>query len=159
MSQGRPVLILFIIVLIFSTNVFAGKIYKWTDAEGNVHFGERPPDSGASEVRIKQRGGVETTDKPSGKTDPVVDPKQQRDKMIRAMEADRLTRQEKRQERQKQQQDHKMQCARARDRLRQYKAASSLYRLDAEGNRHTLPDSVRQGEITRLQTDINKWCK
>lgn len=157
--QGRSLLIIFLLSQIFASSALARNIYKWTDEDGHIHYGENPPEKGASEVRIKYRGGVETIDRPapSGKTH--ADPKTQRDKMIQAMEADRLARKEKRQKKEKQQRDHQMQCAKAKDRLRQYRQASSLYKLKPDGSRQTLPDSVRQNEIERLQTDIKKWCK
>ena len=41
-------------VILFSSNaVLAGKIYKWTDAEGNVHYGsEKPADAEAEKMKV-----------------------------------------------------------------------------------------------------------
>jgi len=41
-------------VLLFSSaTVLAGKIYKWTDAEGNVHYGsEKPADAPAEKMTV-----------------------------------------------------------------------------------------------------------
>lgn len=144
--------------LVCASHVNARSIYKWTDADGNVHYGEKPPAKGATEVIIRSRGGVETKDtspKPPAKQDQ----KAQRDKMIKAMEGDRLARQEKRQKQAEKQKNHKKKCAHAKDRLRRYRSASSLYKLDSDGNRIILPQSVKQKQIQRLQSDINKWCK
>ena len=40
----RKIEIVFLIMLTVSSAgiVFAGDIYKWIDADGNVHFGDRP---------------------------------------------------------------------------------------------------------------------
>lgn len=148
-------------MLVLTGHTQAGNIYKWTDAEGNVHYGERPPASGATQVRIRERGGVENANAPSNSSTPTtqIDQKAQRDKMIKAMQGDRLARQEKKQKKAEEQKKHKMQCAQAKDTLRQYKSAGSLYKLDADGKRHILPQSVKQKETQRLQAEIKKWCK
>ena len=150
-----------LILLVCTSQVNARSIYKWTDADGNVHYGEKPPTKGATELRIRSRGGVEKKDsKPSSSTaSPQADPKVQRDKMIKAMEGDRLARQEKRQKQAEKHKKHKKKCARAKDRLRRYRSASSLYKLDDDGNRIILPQSVKQKQIQTLQSDIKKWCK
>lgn len=135
----------------------AGGIYKWVDEEGVVHYGEQPPPEGARELRI--RSGGETESSAESPTAAPADLKTQRDKMIQALQQERLARQEEKQKQRKEQRQHKMQCARAKDTLRQYKSAGSLYRLDADGQRHVLPDAARQQEIRRLQAEIKKRCK
>jgi hypothetical protein len=35
--------------------LFAGEIYKWTDAEGNVHFGDKPDGARSERVAIVSR--------------------------------------------------------------------------------------------------------
>ena len=42
------------LVLILSTSLGAGTIHKWTDEDGNVHYGDTPPVSTTSEtVRVQ----------------------------------------------------------------------------------------------------------
>lgn len=39
--------------LTFSASLYAGSIQKWTDEEGNVHYGDTPPiDANATDVRV-----------------------------------------------------------------------------------------------------------
>jgi len=41
------------VILFSSATVVAGKIYKWTDAEGNVHYGsEKPADAPAEKMKV-----------------------------------------------------------------------------------------------------------
>lgn len=49
------------VILISSNAVLAGKIYKWTDAEGNVHYGsEKPADADAEKMKVNtSRAGVD----------------------------------------------------------------------------------------------------
>jgi hypothetical protein len=50
------------VILISSNTVLAGKIYKWTDAQGNVHYGsEKPADADAEKMKVDtSTTGVET---------------------------------------------------------------------------------------------------
>jgi glutaredoxin len=44
---------LVVIGAVCSSAAFASGVYKWTDADGRVHFGDRPPaDAAAEEVKI-----------------------------------------------------------------------------------------------------------
>ncbi|UCB54670.1 MAG: DUF4124 domain-containing protein [Thiotrichales bacterium] len=50
----RLIFAMFGMVIALSTSTsFAGKIYKWTDAEGNVHYGsEKPADAEAEKMKV-----------------------------------------------------------------------------------------------------------
>jgi hypothetical protein len=50
------------VILISSNNVLAGKIFKWTDAQGNVHYGsEKPADADAEKMKVDtSTTGVDT---------------------------------------------------------------------------------------------------
>ncbi len=144
MLQGcvNCIFVLFILILLSPVN--AREIYKWTDSDGNVHYGENPPDTGSQRIKLMYRGGVDKVDVPARQQSPSTDNRAQRDKIIKAMEADRLARQEKRQKEKKQRHDRKMQCAQARDNLRRYRSAGGLYKIQADGKRQILSDSARQ---------------
>ena len=43
---------------VFAPCVFAGDVYKWTDADGRVYFGDRPPEGAAvQEIAIRSSNG------------------------------------------------------------------------------------------------------
>jgi len=50
------------VILISSNAALAGKIYKWTDAEGNIHYGsEKPADAPAEKMKVDtSTTGVDT---------------------------------------------------------------------------------------------------
>ncbi len=61
----RAFMYLFAVLFLFTSQAsFADKIYRWTDAEGQVHFGSQPPqqDNQAEEVKLRVH-------KPSSPTD------------------------------------------------------------------------------------------
>ena len=43
------------LAVVAANSAFAGDIYKWTDAEGNVHYGDRPAGSPSVRVAIESR--------------------------------------------------------------------------------------------------------
>lgn len=51
-----------LLALSASSTVLAGKIYKWTDADGNVHYGsEKPADTEAESIKVDtEKTGVTT---------------------------------------------------------------------------------------------------
>ena len=55
----------FALLLIAATpDVGAQKMYRWVDAQGNVHFGDRPP-VGANEIQPKSNAGTKSDTKAS----------------------------------------------------------------------------------------------
>lgn len=44
---------------LLATPALAQEVYKWTDANGTVHYDQQPPPQGAQRVQL--RGGVSTT--------------------------------------------------------------------------------------------------
>jgi len=144
--------------LLICTPLNSAGIYKWVDADGTVHYGEHPPDKGARELSIRHRAQTGDDSKTAVKPNRH-DPRAQRDKIIQSMEAERLARQEKKRKDKQDSQKVKMDCARARDDLRQYSSAGSLYKLNPDGTRQTLSDASRQQAIMRLKNEIKKRCK
>lgn len=49
-----------LLILPFS-NIHAGEVYKWTDAEGKVHFTATPPTKKVKTVEIKQYGSASSS--------------------------------------------------------------------------------------------------
>jgi len=44
------------------------KVYKWTDAEGVVHYGDRPDSAGAEQVEVKIQNAISVDEFKSGST-------------------------------------------------------------------------------------------
>jgi hypothetical protein len=41
------------------------KVYKWTDANGQVHYGDRPDSAGAEQVEVKIQNAISAPDQPA----------------------------------------------------------------------------------------------
>lgn len=53
---------LLLLTLLAAASVQAAEVYKWTDANGVVHFSDSPPPADAKAEKVHVGGGVITTD-------------------------------------------------------------------------------------------------
>jgi hypothetical protein len=130
----------------------AAQVYEWTDAEGNRHFGDRPPGDGARSV------DVAPAPRPSGSAPPQRREGVDRDRLIRALEAERLEREEARQQAERVRAERQRNCVVARDNLRSYLSAGTLYDLDDRGNRRTLNEAERARAEAQARAEVARWC-
>lgn len=136
------------------TQIFAAEIYKWVDADGQVHYGSRPPTENAQRMQIRNNAGnVDSGDAPS--TEQRV---REQQRFVRALEEEQRS---ERLAKQKQQQDrvkHEQYCYRLRDRLSRYER-SRLYVLDEKGNRRIFDDKEYEAAIADLKEKIAAHCQ
>ena len=126
------------------------EVYRWVDAQGQVHFEDRNQAQSGSDTRSYR---------PPAAT--VEDPQQRLDKTRKLLNAYRAERQQAREQREQEKQElakRARQCAIARDKLRQYQQYGAIYRLDDEGKRVYLSDQEREVLIERSQDEIARWC-
>ena len=126
-----------------------GEVYRWEDAQGNVHFGDRPPAGAATEAldlaappaqgsstaqRLeRQRRYLEVTDE---------------ERRHEAAERERAAREEARRE---------SRCRQARARLERARSASYLYN-DTPDGRVVLDDRQRAAHTAGLRQAVAQWC-
>jgi len=133
-----------------ATSVQAGKIYKWTDASGEVHYTQTPPpDQHVQEMDVKvnaPKAGANT----SG-TAKQSDTKQKKD--AKAPDAEGRAALEKKNEEARQEN-----CKRANKRFRTINAGGRLYDVNEKGEREYWDDGKRASELDDAQKSVEKWC-
>jgi hypothetical protein len=129
-------------------------IYKWTDARGQVHYGEAPPeDAPAAEVTVKT--APVSGDSPPPATDHSAATK----KLLDTFQEERANKEEAEARHAKEEEKRKRNCAIARDNLRQYKDANELYTLDKKGERQILDASQHAAALRQAEAEVAKYCK
>lgn len=130
----------------------ASEIYKWTDSDGNLHYGDRP----TSEARVERLAiASRNTDNAA-----VQDRLQARAEVRAAAEqaaADapkEKTREELRAEREKRQE----RCQQYRDKLDTFNRSQRLYRQDESGEREYLEEDEILAARTRVEQQIDENC-
>lgn len=124
---------LFILLLIFAfLPAAAQQVYRWVDEEGNVQYTDTPPPDERESERVQiRRGPSEVLEDESDNGD--------------ADDEDRIRLGE-------------AECDGMRERLAEYQNADVLYRIGDDGTQEELEPEVAQGEIDRLQRQIDQHC-
>lgn len=153
-SIKYTVLGMFILPLLFIAECNA-EIYKWVDAEGNVHYAQqRPRDADAERLDIQQepsttfRSGTKESVKPEetvqdGKQQPAEEPAAQEETKVEtpAEKKQRLAA-----------------CARARKSLATMESIGRIRSKDAEGNYTYLSQQQKEAQMKQARDLIKKYC-
>jgi len=142
--------ILFISILIFVSTAEAG-FYKWTDKDGLVHYSDKPIDAETATEMIID------TESRTGFTNSSGDTKE-RDRMSRELEDDRKERADDREKKRQEQYGLRKKCARAKDDLRQYRNAGSVYKLNSKGERVFYSKQERNSREQKYNRRVLKYC-
>lgn len=133
------------------------EVYKWTDAEGRVHYGDEPPSDSIPEFRVKPPPVLTPDSDFSG----AQGERERRDKQRRLLdsfEADRREREAAEQERKQVAARRKKNCRTARSRLRSAQDANLIFDYDKQGNRIFYDKAQREAYLKRLREDVSTWC-
>ena len=128
-------------------------VYKWVDKNGKVHYGDNPGEGGSS-----MEMNVDTTSTISPPADDQ-SREEKRERLLRAMEEDRLELQQEREKQQAKKESYLKKCNYYRDKMRRYEHAQGIYKLDNKGNRIYMSATEREKSTRKLQAKINKYCR
>jgi hypothetical protein len=134
--------------------VVNASVYKWVDENGKIHYGDQPKTSQPA-VEMKVDAAAPT---PSYSGDEL-SREEKRERLLQSMEEDRADKQEMREKQKAVKEKNRQRCNRYRDQMRHYERASSLYKLDKDGNRVYMSDGERARATKNLQANIKKYCK
>ena len=130
----------------------AQEIHRWTDAQGRVHFGDRPPDAAGSYSPSDPAPS-------SGSTAPSeAERAQRRQKMLDAYQQERLDREEATARQKADDLERQRRCAHARDRLERYERGGRVYEPLPNGERRFLSDGERDAELRTVRNEVARYC-
>lgn len=137
-------------VLLLGPQAAARDVYKWVDANGKVHYGDRPDAAAAEklEVRTAEPAADENAAARDEKTRRLL--KQFEQERAEDAEAQARIAEEKAMRREN--------CLKARDLLEKYRNASYLYE-DGQGKDHRVLTKEERAEAeAAAQKEADKWC-
>ncbi len=135
----------------FAGAALADDIYRWTDADGRVHYGSRPPPGVAAESKS-------ITTRPPG-DDPALT--ERRERQRRLLESYDYERGREAELAERQRQQDKQRAARCREierRLRQLDYPGPVYLTDTDGTRQYLNDAERERYRAEMQPAYRQAC-
>jgi len=145
--------LLLLLVSMMPLVVHAG-VYKWVDENGKVHYGDQPQ---VSQPAVEMK--VDDTAPAPSYSDDELSREEKRERLLQSMEEDRVDKQEMREKQKAVKEKNRQRCNRYRDQMRHYERASSLYKLDKDGDRVYMSDGERARATKNLQANIKKYCK
>lgn len=136
-----------LLLVLLAATAQAADIYRWTDAQGRVHYGDRAPASGAQKIVEPPPPSELSPDEANARLEAIR--KQRRD----ALEARAKAKEEKAKSKD-QQAKLAAQCAAARQQLQSTRAAQRI--RDADGHWYTGDERVKK--ISELEASIREHC-
>ncbi len=130
--------------------VQAGQVYRWTDEQGHVHFGDRPQ-ANAEPVQIRS----------SGSSDASPDQQQRQDKtrrLLNAWEEERRLKAEQQAQAKTEQEGRQRRCIKARHELQDLENGGLFYELDEQGERRFWSEDQVQENKRRWREEVARWC-
>ena len=127
-------------------------IYRWTDAQGRVHFGDRPPGEGRS-------APIAAPVVPAAPAASEAERAERRQRLLDMYRDERIEKQEREAEEKAEEEDRRRRCAYARDRLARYEQSGRVYEPLPNGERRYLSEGERDAEIRTTRNEIARWCR
>jgi uncharacterized protein DUF4124 len=156
----RPLPIsLFAVLLLSEGMALAGDIYTWKDAQGVVHYSDVKPE--ADNVKIIKGGAKRDLSPPATATatskqdSAPIDP----ETAFRKRQAEAADAQAKADKERRQAELQQENCDAARSQLTALKNGERMARYNAAGEKEVLDDAARATEISRIQRDLDNFCK
>ena len=153
MKGKRIVLSFAVMAMTVTGGAAANEIYKWTDAEGNVYYEDRPTGA-ATEERLDMTYRATNNSAVQERVQKRVDAqteKREADSVAAAAEkeaTDNAAADQARQEK----------CDRSRARLNSYLKSRRMYRTDENGQRVYLDETQRQEARQKAEEQISEFC-
>lgn len=124
------------------------EVYTWTDAQGNVHYSDKPV------------AGAQAVDVRSARTDPaLIEAERRKAEEAQAAEAEAQQKAaEAEQESAAEAARRAGNCEKARVRLSAILGAQRPYRTSADGERHYLSSEEIDAEIREAEGGVAQWC-
>ena len=143
-----PLLAVLGLSLWFAAPVVA-EVYKWVDADGKIHYGDRPDDASAEEFRLKK-----SPDRDAGLAERLETQK----RILDIYKEERIEQQEQRARLMEEKKQREENCQTARKRLSAVKTAGFLYERGANGERRVLSDTERTAAEQTEAVNVEHWC-
>jgi hypothetical protein len=144
----------------------AAQTYKWTDADGKVHYSDQPPPANAKEQgTIKPpkpspptpAAASAPTEKgaPAAKTPTYAE----QEAAFKKRQVEAAEREAAEKKKAAEAAEKKKNCELARAQLKNLQLGGKISRVNAQGEREYLNDAQMAQEIERAKQSVDTWCK
>jgi hypothetical protein len=124
-------------------------MYRWVDAEGKTHFGDRPPQQNAQSIHLPRSKNPQVS----------TDRTQRTERLVEQFASERNQRATDRAKVLQAAESRKARCREAQNRARDALQAGYLYDYDEQGHKRVLSDVEHKAAIARVSQDAERICK
>ena len=146
----RTLSLISLAAFVWNAPLTAGTIYKWTDAQGRVHYSDRPADADSGSVKIHPAPRPVQAD--------LRERRARQQKLLRAFDEERQLERQKAAEAREEKRRRADNCASARQHLTAYRNARYLYDENDSGERRILSDAERSQAVEEMRQAVEYWC-
>lgn len=149
----RPASIAALLTVFLIGPVSASDIYKWTDEDGNVHFGDRPTGELPTErltIASNPTNRAAVREQNSAQAEARADARKAKEEAAAAAPT--------REELQAEEDEHNQRCAALRQRMQKLVQSRRIYREDESGERVYLDESEMAATRADVEQQISEHC-
>jgi hypothetical protein len=130
------------------------QMYSWKDANGKIHYGDRPPTEKQTQARKVQGAPSETGDVAAARKASAERQFEEREKQGKEQESVKKPAEDPAQAKVREEN-----CQRAKSNLAALESGQIRFSTNAKGERIALDGSVREAELARARKSVDDWCK
>ena len=139
-----------------ATMAHAEEVYKWTDKNGAVHYGEFPPGSGPSKTIQTPTTARPTEDAEAASDDAPLDKQK---KAVEGLSEERIKKKEAKEKADKAQQEVTKRCNTAKGRLAIFENGGRIQEAGPDGKLHILSDAELKTGLAEARKLVEQLCK
>ena len=124
------------------------QVYKWVDESGQVHYGDRPDNIQAEQVKIRQNETTTPRAKDEEKLDYLKDKNKAKSEKAEELKEQKMTNKEKRKY-----------CNEAKSDLEAIMSRGRVREIDEKGEYTYLTEEQRQKRISAAKKKQNEFCR
>ncbi|MGH8730767.1 MAG: DUF4124 domain-containing protein [Burkholderiales bacterium] len=139
-----------------------GDLYKWTDAEGKVHYSDRPPPPNVKQpITVKPRSSATPTAAPAAEGTPAAGPKTyvEQDAEFNRRRVEAAEREAAEKKAAMEAAEKKKNCELAKAQLTRTQSGTRITRYNEKGEIVFLSDAEIAQETARVKQVADSWCK
>jgi hypothetical protein len=134
--------------------------YKWTDAEGKVHYSDQPPPANAKkEATINPRKSSKPPTGEKGATAAKPKTYMEQEAAFKKRQVETAEREAAEKKKADEEATKKSNCDQAQAQLKMLQAGGRVTRPGAQGEREYLSDAQIAQETERAKKTVESWCK
>ena len=146
------IIILPLLLITLSMNISAREVQKWTDADGQVHYGDYSDNTNSKSVKVPDASPRSQRPVPNNSL-------KTRAKLLDAMNDERKQKKEKTAMEKSNREIAKKNCTIAKSQVHSLQAGGRKVRFDEKGERTYLDDKQISSELTQAKKLVSKHCK